>query len=85
MDTLGIIGALSFIVKVAIHAFLKYSLDKKYSFSTFGQFTDLTFFFPILEDVDSKFKTAKIIANCLYIIAVVLISIFLIFNFNHQD
>lgn|GEM_PF-3969057 len=78
MDEIGIIGAFLFFIKIGIHAYIKHTLDKKYSFSTFGQFTDLFFFLPIMDDVGKKLNNAKKIANVIYVIAIVLIVIFLI-------
>ncbi len=78
MDEIGIIGAILFFIKIGIHAYIMHTIDKKYSFSTFGQFTDLFFFLPVMDDVSEKLKNVKKAANIIYVIAVILICIFLI-------
>jgi hypothetical protein len=66
------------LIKIIIHAFIKQSIDKKYFVGAFGQFSDFSLFFPILNKVGNKLKPAKIIANIIYFIAIAPISIYLV-------
>jgi hypothetical protein len=78
LDTFGIAGVLLFFGKIGIHIYIKRSLDKKFRFGAFGQFTNPVFFFPITDDVGNNLKLAKRVGNITYFISVGLILIFLI-------
>ena len=76
IDTLGFGGVGLFTLKVVIHFYIKRVIDKKYSFSNFGRFTDPMLLLPIFEDVKPNLQIVKKIGNILYAISIIMIVIF---------
>lgn len=78
VDIIGIVGALLFFIKLGIHIFIKRKVDKKFGYGSLGHFTNPVLFFPITDDVTGYLKSVKKVSNFTYIIALVLIVIFVI-------
>ncbi len=85
IDILGYGGGGLFIIKVIIHVYIKRVTNKKYSFGTFGRFTDPVFFLPIFEVVKPNLEIVKKIENVLYIISVILLVSYLIMAIYRQS
>lgn len=79
-ELIGIIGALLFFLKIGIHVFIEWKSDKKFELGTFMNPTNLSMVFPIFSNVVSGLKNVKRIGNVIYIISLVLITVFLIWE-----
>lgn len=80
IDTVGFLGALLFFLKVFLHIWLMTKLKERYirtilSPSSIGR---LQLFFPFYRDVPRDLKFIKTAINTIYVIAVLLLIIFLI-------
>jgi len=77
-DYLGWIGGLLLLIKIGLHFYIRSSLNKKTSADDIGQYTKPMYFFPIFDALSGNLKIIKILANVIYILALILIIIFLI-------
>ena len=77
-DTVGVVGIIFLFIKIGIHIYIKRKVDKKFRVGAFGQFTNPILFFPITDIVSGYLKPVRILGNITYIIAIILILIFLI-------
>jgi hypothetical protein len=78
VDTLGVVGSLLFLSKIGVHIFIKRKVDKKFHIGASGRFLNPVLFLPIFDDVVGGLKPIKRVGNLIYVIAIVLILIFVI-------
>ena len=79
MNVLGSIGGVLFIIKVLVHIYIKYSLNKNYEAGPAG-FLNFELLFPILDDVKVNLTALKLLGNTLFILSIICIIIFLFFR-----
>jgi hypothetical protein len=78
IDIIGVSGIILFFIKVVIHIYIKRNLNSKFSAGAFGQFTNPVLFWPITDSVTENLRIIKTIGNVIYIVAIILIVLFLV-------
>ena len=78
IDLLGVLGCFLFLIKIAVHIYIKYKLDKKLDLGPSGNMLNPIFFLPIFYDAAGYLKSLKKIGNIMYIVSILLILIFVI-------
>ena len=83
VDTIGDVGSLLFLGKIGVHFYIKSKIDKKFRVGASGRFLNPVLFLPIFDDAVGHLKTLKKAGNLIYLIAMILILIFVIGNSIH--
>ena len=83
INNIGVVGSLLFLVKIGVHIYIKSKIDKKFHVGASGHFLNPVLFLPIFDDAVGPLKPLKKAGNLAFIIAIILILIFLIGNSIH--
>jgi hypothetical protein len=78
IGTVGYIGGLMFLIKIAVHVYIKRKIDKKFNIGPSGSMLNPILFLPIFDDVVGSVKALKTVGNCIYFASIMLILIFVV-------
>jgi len=74
-ETIGVIGCFLFLLKIAIHIYIKRKVDKKFDIGPSGHMLNPVLFLPIFDDVVGYPKALKNFGNLIYFVSIILILI----------
>lgn len=78
VNTAGVIGSFLFLIKIAIHIYIKRQIKEKFYVGASGDFLNPILFLPVFDDAIGYLKVVKIVCNLIYLVSIILITIFLI-------